>query len=74
VSCAAAGALEIVCMIISSLTMFPVADSTSGRIVCVVGRASLQCWRDKPHSARLENQAEVLLWLRDERGDDRLKV
>jgi len=26
---------------------------------------SLQCWRDKSHSARLKNQAEVLLWLRD---------
>jgi hypothetical protein len=57
--------------------MFAVADSTTAPavpIICLVGRASLQCWRHKSHSARLKNQAEVLLWLRDERGGDRLKV
>jgi hypothetical protein len=47
---------------------------TSGWIVRVVGRASLQCWRDQPHSARLKNQAEVLLWRRDESGGYRLNV
>jgi hypothetical protein len=57
--------------------MLAMADrntAPSGRIVSVVSDASLQCWRDQSHSARLKNHAEVLLWLRDERRGDRLKV